>query len=74
MTSAGRGGLFGHLFDNGGAGTGDDAWLQAMLDVEAALARCLERAGLAARGPAIRSPPSRGRTDSTRMTSASRRR
>ena len=50
MTSAGRGGLFGHLFDNGGAGTGDDAWLQAMLDTEAALARCLERAGLAASG------------------------
>jgi 3-carboxy-cis,cis-muconate cycloisomerase len=50
MTSAGRGGLFGHLFDNGGASTGDDAWLQAMLDTEAALVRCLERAGLAARG------------------------
>ena len=30
--------------------TGDTAWLQAMLDTEAALARALERAGLAAQG------------------------
>jgi len=50
MTSVSRGGLFGRLFDNGAAGTGDDAWLQAMLDAEAALARSLERAGLAAHG------------------------
>jgi 3-carboxy-cis,cis-muconate cycloisomerase len=46
----GRGGLFGGLFDGGAAETGDQAWLQAMLDVEAALARSLERAGLAAAG------------------------
>ena len=30
--------------------TGETAWLQAMLDTEAALARALERAGLAAEG------------------------
>jgi len=45
-----RGGLFGGLFDRGGGPTGDQAWLQAMLDAEAALARALERAGLAADG------------------------
>src|SRR6266700_908667 len=45
-----RGGLFGGLFDRGGAPAGDEAWLQAMLDAEAALARALERAGLAADG------------------------
>ncbi len=39
-------GLFGGVFDRGGADTGDTAWLQAMLDVEAGLARALERAGL----------------------------
>jgi 3-carboxy-cis,cis-muconate cycloisomerase len=50
MSSLGRSGLFGRLFDNGQAGTGDQEWLQAMLDVEAALARALERAGLAAQG------------------------
>src|SRR5258708_356283 len=46
----GRGGLFGGLFDRGAAGTGDEAWLQAMLDTEAALARALERTGLAPAG------------------------
>jgi 3-carboxy-cis,cis-muconate cycloisomerase len=46
----GRGGIFGGLFDRGGAPTGDEAWLQAMLDTEAALARALERAGLAPDG------------------------
>jgi 3-carboxy-cis,cis-muconate cycloisomerase len=49
MTSTGRG-LFGGLFDRGAAGTGDAAWLQAMLDTEAALARAVERAGLAPSG------------------------
>src|SRR5450432_1229864 len=43
-------GLFAGLFDTGGTRTGDGAWLQAMLDTEAALARALERAGLAADG------------------------
>ncbi len=43
-------GLFGCLFSSGEADTGDEAWLQAMLDAEAALARSLERAGLAPRG------------------------
>jgi 3-carboxy-cis,cis-muconate cycloisomerase len=43
-------GLFAGLFDTGGTRTGDEAWLQAMLDTEAALARALERAGLAHEG------------------------
>ena len=43
-------GLFGGVFARGAAGTGDAAWLQAMLDAEAGLARALERAGLAPAG------------------------
>jgi 3-carboxy-cis,cis-muconate cycloisomerase len=43
-------GLFGALFARGGADTSDRAWLQAMLDTEAALARAAERAGLAPAG------------------------
>ena len=43
-------GLFGGIFDRGGARTDDTAWLQAMLDAEAGLARALERAGLAPAG------------------------
>ena len=43
-------GLFGGVFARGGAGTGDQAWLTAMLQTEAALARALERAGLAPDG------------------------
>ncbi|MGI9004715.1 MAG: lyase family protein, partial [Streptosporangiaceae bacterium] len=43
-------GLFGALFARGDAGPGDQAWLQAMLDTEAALARAAERAGLARPG------------------------
>ncbi|HEY7144319.1 MAG TPA: lyase family protein [Streptosporangiaceae bacterium] len=50
MNGIGSDGLFGSLFGRGQAGTGDQAWLQAMLDTEAALARALERAGLAAPG------------------------
>jgi 3-carboxy-cis,cis-muconate cycloisomerase len=45
-----RPGIFSGLFDRGAAGTGDQAWLQAMLDTEAALARAAERAGLVAAG------------------------
>ncbi|HEV2373994.1 MAG TPA: lyase family protein [Streptosporangiaceae bacterium] len=41
--------IFGGLFDRG-PGISDDAWLQAMLDTEAALARAAERAGLAPPG------------------------
>jgi 3-carboxy-cis,cis-muconate cycloisomerase len=44
------GGLFGGVFGRGSTDTGDTAWLQAMLDTEAGLARALERAGLAAGG------------------------
>jgi 3-carboxy-cis,cis-muconate cycloisomerase len=43
-------GLFGGVFTRGGADTSDAAWLQAMLDTEAGLARALERAGLAPAG------------------------
>jgi 3-carboxy-cis,cis-muconate cycloisomerase len=43
-------GLFGGVFARGGVEVGDTAWLQAMLDAEAALARALERAGLAPAG------------------------
>jgi 3-carboxy-cis,cis-muconate cycloisomerase len=44
------GGLFAGVFGRGGADTGDEAWLQAMLDTEAALARALEQVGLARPG------------------------
>jgi 3-carboxy-cis,cis-muconate cycloisomerase len=43
-------GLFGGVFARGGVQAGDTAWLQAMLDAEAGLARALERAGLAPAG------------------------
>ncbi len=43
-------GLFGGVFARRDAETGDVAWLQAMLDAEAGLARALERAGLAPAG------------------------
>ncbi|HXP19866.1 MAG TPA: hypothetical protein VN840_09505, partial [Streptosporangiaceae bacterium] len=50
MNGRDHSGLFSGLFDRGRVSTGDEAWLQAMLDTEAALARALERAGLAAAG------------------------
>ena len=43
-------GLFGGVFARGGVQAGDTAWLQAMLDAAAGLARALERAGLATAG------------------------
>ncbi|HEY3682491.1 MAG TPA: adenylosuccinate lyase family protein [Streptosporangiaceae bacterium] len=45
---SGTGGLFGAVFGRGeaAAGTGDAAWLAALLDVEAALSRAAARAGL----------------------------
>src|SRR6266571_7934276 len=43
-------GLFGGVFARGGVEADDTAWLQAMLDAEAGLARALERAGLASAG------------------------
>jgi 3-carboxy-cis,cis-muconate cycloisomerase len=43
-------GLFDPVFGRSGVDVGDGAWLRAMLDVEAALARALERAGLAPAG------------------------
>jgi 3-carboxy-cis,cis-muconate cycloisomerase len=43
-------GLFGGVFARGSVAADDAAWLQAMLDAEAALARALERAGLAPAG------------------------
>ncbi len=50
MSDSTRNGLFGALFSRGAASTGDRAWLRAMLDTEAALARAVERAGLAPPG------------------------
>ncbi|MFY9886895.1 MAG: 3-carboxy-cis,cis-muconate cycloisomerase, partial [Streptosporangiaceae bacterium] len=50
MSDSDRDGLFAALFGRGGVGVSDRDWLQAMLDTEAALARALERAGLAAAG------------------------
>ncbi|HEX9032692.1 MAG TPA: adenylosuccinate lyase family protein [Streptosporangiaceae bacterium] len=50
MTDSRARGLFGALFDRGEVSTDDRAWLQAMLDTEAALARAVERAGLAPAG------------------------
>jgi 3-carboxy-cis,cis-muconate cycloisomerase len=43
-------GLFGGVFARGAVEADDTAWLQAMLDAEAGLARALERAGLAPAG------------------------
>jgi 3-carboxy-cis,cis-muconate cycloisomerase len=43
-------GLFGGVFARGAVAVDDAAWLQAMLDAEAGLARALERAGLAPAG------------------------
>jgi 3-carboxy-cis,cis-muconate cycloisomerase len=45
-----QGGLFGSVFSRGPAEFADAAWLRAMLDAEAALARAVERAGLAPAG------------------------
>jgi hypothetical protein len=50
VSDSGRDGLFGALFSRGTVGADDRDWLQAMLDTEAALARALERAGLAEPG------------------------
>src|SRR5579875_2705870 len=44
------GAIFGGVFSRGGVEAGDHAWLRAMLDTEAALARAVERAGLAPAG------------------------
>jgi 3-carboxy-cis,cis-muconate cycloisomerase len=43
-------GVFDGVFGRGAAATDGHAWLRAMLDIEAALARALERAGLAPAG------------------------
>ena len=43
-------GLFSGVFAHGQVDTGSHAWLRAMLDTEAALARAVERAGLAPAG------------------------
>jgi 3-carboxy-cis,cis-muconate cycloisomerase len=50
VSADGRDGLFDGLFARGAVAVGDLDWLQALLDVEAALARAAERAGLAAAG------------------------
>jgi len=53
VSGTGRDGLFGGLFGRGAVGAGDQDWLQAMLDTEAALARALERAGLTPEGTGL---------------------
>ena len=63
-------GLFGGVFARGGVEAGDIAWLQAMLDAEAGLARALERAGLAPAARARRSRRRPGQTTLTRTSSA----
>jgi 3-carboxy-cis,cis-muconate cycloisomerase len=50
VQDASRGVMFGGVFRRGGVEAGDQAWLRAMLEVESALARALERAGLAPAG------------------------
>jgi 3-carboxy-cis,cis-muconate cycloisomerase len=50
VTGTNATGLFGGLFGRGAADASDAAWLQAMLDTEAALARAGERAGLTPAG------------------------
>ncbi len=45
-----EGGIFGGVFVRGGPVADDAAWLRAMLAAESALARALERAGLASSG------------------------
>jgi 3-carboxy-cis,cis-muconate cycloisomerase len=50
VSESGTEGLFSGLFGRGAVRVGDRDWLQAMLDTEAALARALERAGLAEAG------------------------
>jgi 3-carboxy-cis,cis-muconate cycloisomerase len=49
-TDRSRGVLFGGVFSRGEVDAGDAAWLRAMLDTEAALARAVERAGLVPAG------------------------
>jgi 3-carboxy-cis,cis-muconate cycloisomerase len=62
------GGLFAGVFARAGA-IGDAAWLQAMLDTEAALARALERAGLAepGAGAAVTAAARAGRFDAAEL-------
>jgi 3-carboxy-cis,cis-muconate cycloisomerase len=64
-----RDGLFSRLFDRGTAATGDEAWLQAMLDAEAALARALELAGQApaGAGAAVTAVAQAGRFDAAQI-------
>jgi 3-carboxy-cis,cis-muconate cycloisomerase len=50
VSNSARDGLFSGLFGRGAVRVADLDWLQAMLDTEAALARALETAGLAAAG------------------------
>ena len=68
-------GLFGGVFARGGADTSEVAWLQAMLDAEAGLARALERAGLApaGSGAAVTATARAGSTSLTRSRSPSSR-
>jgi 3-carboxy-cis,cis-muconate cycloisomerase len=62
-------GIFSGVFARGDADTGDQAWLTAMLDTEAALARALERAGLApaGAGAAVTQAASAGTIDAAEL-------
>ena len=60
-----REGLFSGVFARGEVDTGSGAWLRAMLDVEAALARALERAELAPAGAGSPPPPAARTTSPT---------
>jgi 3-carboxy-cis,cis-muconate cycloisomerase len=62
-------GLFAPLFARGAGDTSDAAWLQAMLDAEAALARALEQAGLApaGAGAAVTAAARAGRFDAAEL-------
>jgi 3-carboxy-cis,cis-muconate cycloisomerase len=61
--NGGRGGLFGGVFARGGPIADDNAWLRAMLAAEAALARALERAGIAPVGAGAEVTAAAARTD-----------
>ncbi|HEY2553473.1 MAG TPA: lyase family protein [Streptosporangiaceae bacterium] len=69
MSGPGPDGLFGALFAAGRVAIDDEQWLQAILDVEAALARALERAGLAPAGAggAVTEAARAGQLDATEL-------
>jgi 3-carboxy-cis,cis-muconate cycloisomerase len=73
-SAAERAGLFDGIFARGEVDAGSGAWLQAMLDAEAALARAVERAGLVPAGAgaavtaAVAEAVAAGRIDQARLS------